>query len=215
VVEALTGPLAPPPVADPAPPLLVPLEISTAKLGEELSQWRANEEAYRRRGWLLLGVQDLNVDIGFLATLAVGDLQVPAITAAIRLSYDNYDLWPPSLTFIDPRTGELAPPVVQAPDTVNGEVRNVLLGHPNGRPFLCVQGVREYHNHPQHSGDDWLLHRTAGAGRLAVLCDIVWRRMARNVLGVLVNVQSLPGLGTQLSMGISQGDVDLRQIPAP
>lgn len=89
------------------------------------------------------------------------------ITAAIRLSYDNYDLWPPSLTFIDPSTGAAATPAVQAPDRENGEIRNVLLGMPGtGQPFLCLPGLREYHHHPQHTGDDWLLHRVAGEGRL-------------------------------------------------
>jgi hypothetical protein len=161
-----------------------------------------------------MGVEGLQVDVAFIATVAIGDLSVPAITASIRLRFDNYDLWPPSLTFIDPRTGGPAAPVVSAPDTVNGEVRNVLLGHPNGLPFLCVPGVREYHEHPQHTGDDWLLHREAGAGRLAVICDIVWRRMARNVLGVMVNLQSLPRVGTQLNMGLTQGEVDLL-TPAP
>ncbi len=27
------------------------------------------------------------------------------------------------------------------------------------RPFLCIRGIREYHEHPQHTGDDWLLYR--------------------------------------------------------
>jgi hypothetical protein len=35
-------------------------------------------------------------------------------------------------------------------------------------PFLCIAGVREYHDHPGHSGDSWDLHRTTGAGRVVV-----------------------------------------------
>lgn len=202
------------PVAAP-PPLLVPLEVSRAKLGAELEQWEENRELYRRRGWILMGVSNLTVDVAFVAMMAIGDLQVPTITASIRLSYDNYDLWPPSLTFTDPRTGEPSNPVVTAPDTVDGQVRNVLLAHPDGQPFLCVPGVREYHNHPQHTGDDWLLHRNDGAGKLAVICDIVWRRMARNVLGIFLNLQSLPQVGTDLKLGIAQGDVDRLPVPPP
>lgn len=191
------------------PPQLVPPSVSRAKLDAELEHWRANSEAYRRRGWLLLAADGLTVDIGFVANVAMGDVQVPTITAAIRLSYDNYDLWPPSLTFIDPCTGAPAVPAVQAPDQVNGDVRNVLLGLPGtGQPFLCLPGLREYHNHPQHTGDDWLLHRDAGEGRLVVICDRVWRRMARNVLGLTVQLQSLPLTGTQLHVGFAQGDVD-------
>src|SRR5258706_394570 len=82
------------------------------------------------------------------------------------LDYTNYALWPPSLTFIDPRTREPASPAVRAPATTPAGVRDALVdGHPDtGRPFLCLPGIREYHNHPQHTGDDWLLHRAVGAG---------------------------------------------------
>lgn len=189
---------------------LVPPAVSQAKLGAELELWHANAETYRRRGWLLLNVDGLTVDIAFLARVAIGDNQVPVVTAAIRLSYDNYDLWPPSLVFIDPCSGAPSVPVVQAPDRQNGEIRNVLLGLPGtGQPFLCLPGLREYHHHPQHTGDDWLLHRAAGEGRLAVVCDRVWRRMARNVLGLTVQLQSLPSAATQLHIALAQGDVDL------
>lgn len=204
-----------PPEITPAP-LLVPLVVSQAKLDAELADWRANEDLYRRRGWLLLHSDALQVNVGFVAKVAVGDMQLPVVTAAIALRYDNYDLWPPSLTFIDPLTGVPAAPPVAALDRIdNGEVRNVLLGHPTTRqPFLCLPGLREYHEHPQHSGDDWLLHRNLGEGRLAVVCDRVWRRMARNVMGLQVSIQSLPGLGTQLVIALAQGDVDTVIAPA-
>jgi hypothetical protein len=200
-----------PPAAATGPPLplLVPREVSRAKLDRELADWSSNAELYRRRGWLLLGADDLDIDVAFTAQVAVGEMTLPVITTAIRLNFDNYDLWPPSLTFVDPMTGQPALPVVSAPERdQHGEPRNVLLGHPiTKQPFLCLPGLREYHSHPQHSGDDWLLHRTNGQGRLAVICDRVWRRMARNVLGLQVNLLSLPGVGTQLQMGLAQGDV--------
>lgn len=201
--------------ADPQPALdtpaleLVPAAVSRGKLNRELELWHANSEIFRRRGWLLLKAEDLTVDVAFVARVAVGDMQLPIITAAIRLRYDNYDLWPPSLTFIDPTSGAAGLPAVTAPDRVQGQVRNVLLGLPGtGQPFLCLPGLREYHHHPQHTGDDWLLHRAAGEGSLAVVCDRVWRRMARNVLGLNIQMQSLPHTGTQLHIALAQGDVD-------
>ena len=197
-------------------PLLVPREVSQAKLDEELAQWEANAAAYRRRGWVLLDAHDLEVDVAFIGSVSLIDKNLPAITVTIRLSYDNYDLWPPSLTFIDAKTGDPALPLVQALERVGttGEVRNVLLDHPNGRPFLCLPGLREYHSHPQHSGDAWLLHRTSGAGRLAVICDRVWRRMVRNVIGLTMQVSSLPaGHGVHVATGITQGDFEA--IPPP
>lgn len=207
-------------MAEPSTPpthglLLVPDELSRERLVGELDDWTANAERYRQRGWLLLAqdLNDLTVDVGFLAAVAFGDRHLDIMTTCIRLRYDNYDLWPPSLRFIDPRTGGLTMPPVQAVDRVgtdSDEVRNALLGHPiEGVPFLCLPGIREYHSHPQHSGDDWLLHRERGDGKLAVICDRVWRRMARNVLGVQVNLASIRGLGTQLNMSLAQGEADL------
>jgi len=46
---------------------------------------------------------------------------------------------------------------------------------PDDTPFLCVAGVREYHDHPGHSGDAWELHRKSGAGRLVRLLDAITR----------------------------------------
>jgi hypothetical protein len=44
---------------------------------------------------------------------------------------------------------------------------------PEDIPFLCIAGVREYHEHPAHSGDAWELHRQAGAGRLVRLLEVI------------------------------------------
>ena len=40
-------------------------------------------------------------------------------------------------------------------------------------PFLCIEGVREYHEHPAHSGDKWESHRISGAGRLIRLVRVI------------------------------------------
>lgn len=192
--------------------------MSATKLDRELAAWHANEPLYRSRGWLLLDVTGLQVDVGFLALVAAGARAVPVMTACIRLRYDNYDLWPPSLTFLDPLTRTPTVPLVRAPDRVGTEVRDALIdGHPlTGRPFLCLPGIREYHEHPQHSGDDWLLHRTTGAGRLAVVCERVWRRMARNVLGFQSTLIMLPPpLGPQAEFQLMQGDADALPVQPP
>jgi hypothetical protein len=193
------------------PPRLVPVEVSLSKLGRQLEQWRNNEAMYTARGWVLLNVTDLSVTVGFLVNLPVGLRTWPVMTACIRLEYDNFDLWPPSVTLVDPFTRQPTLPLVQAPDEVNGEVRDVLVsGHPvTGLPFLCLPGVREYHTHPQHSGDDWLLHRNAGAGNLTVICERVWRRMARNVLGVALQVVALRRpANPEVQLNLVQGDAD-------
>ena len=207
------------PVSTTGVPELVPLAVSRAKLAAEIADWEANAAIYTRRGWLLLDRGPLHVEVAFLAAVPlVGVYTIPVVTACVRLDYNNYDLWPPSLTFIDPRTREPASPAVRAPATGPAGVRDALVdGHPNtGRPFLCLPGIREYHNHPQHTGDDWLLHRATGAGRLAVICERIWQRMARNVVGLRVTVQALPPtIGTQVEMALAQGDLAAVQPPLP
>jgi hypothetical protein len=197
--------------------MFVPKSVSLAKLDRQLAAWEANADAYRRRGWLLLRRDQLHVEVAFLSTVRLGQAMAPVITAAIRLDYSDFDLRPPSLVFIDPTSGAPAPPIVRAKDRVGvDEVRDALVdGHPDSHmPFLCLAGVREYHTHPQHSGDDWLLHRSLGEGDLAVICDRVWRRMARNVLGIAVVAQSLP-MGMQLEIGLIQGDADAMPATGP
>lgn len=200
-----------------ASPALVPVEVSCAKLAAELEDWQANAAIYTRRGWMLLDRGPLHVEVAFLAAVPlVGVFTIPVVTACVRLDYTNYDLWPPGLTFIDPRTREPASPAVRAPATTSLGVRDALIdGHPDtGRPFLCLPGIREYHNHPQHTGDDWLLHRATGAGRLAVICEHIWQRMVRNVVGLHVTVQAMPpAIGTQVAMALAQGDLTTMQPP--
>jgi hypothetical protein len=199
-------------------PRLVPARVTQAKFNEQLDRWHDNEATFARRGWLLLSAGDLNVEVGFLQMVAMGAGTIPVMTACVRLDYWNFDLWPPSLTFLDPLTRQPGPPPVRAPDRVSPtEVRDALIDqHPATlQPFLCLPGIREYHTHPQHSGDDWLLHRHMREGDLAVVCDRIWRRMARNVLGMSIAVQSLAPAGsqipTQLEVALLQGDADLMQ----
>lgn len=199
---------------------LVPEEVSRRKLARQLELWDQNSELNARRGWWMLRRDPLVVEVAFLARVAFGERLLPVVTVCTRLDYTNFDLWPPSVTFIDPITRQTVPPPVRAMDRVTGsdEVRDALVdGHPTtGLPFLCLPGVREYHSHPQHTGDDWLLHRRLGEGDLAVICERIWRRMARNVLGLRVGIQSLPGLPVQVEVALAQGDPDaIRASLAP
>lgn len=182
---------------------LVELGVSRAKLERELDAWDDQADLYRRRGWLLLRRDDLMVQVAFIApvTLPTGTV-LPVVTACIRLDYTNYDLEPPSLRFLDIWTREpTAPPVQPAQLSVTGELQNLMPGpHPDtGLPFLCLPGVLEYHSHPQHSGDLWLVgHRAAqGAGRLATICERVWQAMGRH-LGLAISLQPVVALGHNL-----------------
>jgi len=173
--------------------ILVDPSVSRAKIGRELESWRRNEADYRRKGWVMLrdNLDDLFVEVGFLALIPMGSIQIPIILPTIRLDYDNYDLLPPSMSFIDIFTGQpTAAPFNQAlvpgPD---GQDRNVLITNTNGKQFLCFAGIREYHEHPDHNGDAWLLYRHEKRGSIAVICERIWETMTSAVAGIQFQMQ--------------------------
>ena len=54
---------------------------------------------------------------------------------------------------------------------------DVQSSHPlTDKPFLCLPGIREYHNHRSHLGDSWAGYRLRGTYRLG---DIVSRVQQR------------------------------------
>ena len=57
-----------------------------------------------------------------------------------------------------------------------------------GIPFLCVPGVKEYHDHPGHSGDPWEVHRSAGEGRLVRLLGVISKYGLEPIKGFNVNL---------------------------
>lgn len=196
-------------------PTLVDRAVTLQKFRREMELWLAHSD-HQERGWLLLTRNDdvPFVEIAFLAKLATstGTSFLPIIPCAIRLSYENYDLWPPSLAFIDAFTRQPARPHVRAFVSTQEGPRDVLIeGHPEtGQPFLCLPGIREYHSHPQHTGDDWLLHRSAHEGSVSTVCERVWRLMIKNIIGMNVSLQTLPSwpLQAQIVIQVAQGEVD-------
>jgi hypothetical protein len=188
-------------------PVLVDPLVSREKLRREVEFWKANG-IRNDRGWILLNYDEeaLSLEVGFLAKLATTSSSgfLPALVCAVRLTYENYDLWPPSLTFVDAFSRQPALPHVGALVQTQGGPRNVLISaHPATQlPFLCIPGIREYHSHPQHTGDEWLIHRSAGEGNISTICDRVWRFMVNNVIGLQVVVQAMPVWPLQAQIGI-------------
>jgi len=159
----------------PKRPLLVPLAVSREKLNRELAEWEQNRDLYAQRGWLLLGADDVWVEIAILQK--VGNTAWPVVGACVGLDYRNYDLEPPSLTFIDPLTRTPVDPAFKPHQLEGQQLRLLVPGeHPSTkRPFLCLPGIWEYHSHPEHDGDSWLAgHRAMGAGRLANIANHLW-----------------------------------------
>ncbi|WP_420128124.1 putative metal-binding protein [Longimicrobium sp.] len=69
------------------------------------------------------------------------------------------------------------------------EVGQLMMSHdPEEVPFICLPGVRAYHDHPAHTGDSWMLHRPRGTGRMSVLLEHLHRFGVQNVTGYAVQV---------------------------
>ena len=179
-----------PQFADPA--------VSRRKFDREIAEFRSQADEYRRRGWLLEEAEFPHA----LVILATAKTQPISILCGVWFDYSNYDAAPPSVRLVHPLTREPykwsevptrlprmpAPPgVAQAlpPGVAQALAQGVAQAQlvvpiplmqaygDDDIPFLCLPGVREYHEHPAHSGDHWLSHRTSGAGRLVRLLEVI------------------------------------------
>lgn len=169
--------------------VLVDPEVSRAKFSREVEQCRQLGADLRRRGWWILEADFPNV----LAAFVAPQLRPRPVMFGAHINFDNYDLWAPSVRIVDPFTGtpllsrEVPPHLafmrqtsgagqVEIPGLgfvqAQGLEQPLLITHgPDELPFLCLPGVREYHQHPAHTADDWLLHRDRGEGTLYFLLE--------------------------------------------
>jgi hypothetical protein len=117
----------------------------------------------------------------FITVVEVPNLASRAF--GVKISLDDFDQRAPSVIFCDPFTWEELPyEKLHRGNHMgdNGTAFNVILpAHPlTKKPFLCMRGIREYHEHPQHTGDDWMLYRKH-VGLFSTL-DTVWKTCVLN-----------------------------------
>jgi hypothetical protein len=196
-------------VAKPVPQY-VDEEVSRAKFAGEISEFRSLAGGYRERGWLLVEAEFPLV----LVVLCATRLTPPAVITAVKFDFSNYDVVPPSVRFVDPFTGRpytfgalptslkrrsLGPEIgiPGLPPGADGRPARLVSDQPlmqaasaDEIPFLCIAGVREYHDHPAHSGDSWDLYRNDGGGRLVRLLEVIDTYGVRPVSGY--NIEMVP-----------------------
>jgi Predicted metal binding domain len=197
--------------------VLVDPDVTRSKFDRELDLWKEHGDR-EHRGWLLLREdhENLMVELALIVGLPTSTPGLlPIVVCAIRLTYENYDLWPPSLTFIDVLSREPSPPRVRALQATPQGPSDVLIAiHPSiERPFVCLPGIREYHSHPQHTGDNWLLHRPMNEGSISTISERLWRMMAKNVLGLQIGVMTLPNLPFQAHVSVQLVQGELQAAP--
>ena len=188
--------------------------VSRAKFDREVADFRAMAADYAARGWFLLEAEFPEI----LVLLAAPQIKPSPIVTGVLLDYADYDVRPPSLRLVDPfsrqpyAAAELATQLLReiemdAPQIMGlppgmaparmVQQQPLMQSYPDSSdpPFLCLAGVREYHDHPAHSGDRWELHRAAGAGKLVRLLEVIDTYGIRPLNGYHVNlVPQIAGL---------------------
>ena len=175
--------------------------VSRKKFNREINEFRSQSEEYCRRGWLLAYAKYPHA----LVILATAKTNPVTILTGVSFDYTNYDVVPPSVRLVHPITGkpyknsELPTQLPQllptskmpgAPE-VELQIQTLMQAYgPDDIPFLCLAGVREYHEHPAHSGDHWELHRPSGAGRLIRIIEIISKYGLETIDGF--RVQMIP-----------------------
>lgn len=177
-------------------PLLVDPAVSRAKFKREVEEYKRLEHEHLRRGWMMLRAEYPEVFVVF----ANPAMRPPAVIFGALLDFTNYDLWAPSVTLVHPFTREpykarevpvhflRRPPASEIPPQVIAMMqqgvpfeqlmqptRLLVWYTPEDIPFVCLPGIREYHEHPGHSGHSWLLHRGRGEGTLFFILDQLFK----------------------------------------
>jgi len=114
------------------------------------------------RGWILQKIEYPVVDLCFTAPSRA--------PIRARFLWDGWDSQPPSIEWLTP-SGEY---LTTLPPTPRGQLNSSQ--HPaTARPFVCMIGAREYHNHPSHIGDSWENYRSRPGYDLGGIITQVWR----------------------------------------
>lgn len=185
----------------------IDVKASRLKYTNEVGLFKQNLALHRKRGILLLEDEFPDIAIAFSAV----KLRPAPIVFAVRINFDNYDLVPPSVIFINPFTGDSINSYRDIPTVFKRRIPNSttpqpLLQEDTGKiPFICIPGVREYHEHPRHTGNSWFLYRKKdGVGSLGYLVEKLYEYgiiainsyqfppIAVNQIGLGIDSNSLP-----------------------
>jgi hypothetical protein len=89
----------------------------------------------------------------------------------LRLECDDWSDSPPSVSLLSPDGSFLAALPTLRPDN------SIFNGSPHprtGRPFVCMTGVREYHDYPSHQADLWANYRAGDNYTLGNIVEKLW-----------------------------------------
>lgn len=156
-------------------------------VSEQLFQRELEQYYNLETQWNSKGVFLITKKYPYLEFIFAHPFIVPSpILFCVRVDFTNYNIVPPSIKFIHYCTKQ---PLKRKEillnfwQTTSEGQQDLLQGHPDMEPFFCVRGVREYHNNPAHTGDDWLLYREKGEGTLYYLLNILHQHSTPTIIG--------------------------------
>ena len=125
----------------------------------------------------------------------------------VAINFTDYDFRPPSVKLVNPFTqvpykanelptllkrrvpAAIPPQLAGVPGIAAVSEQQLVQQYENEEPFICLPGIREYHDNPGHSGDDWLLHRGSSAGSLHFVLHQISRYGVEPLLHYTVGLQ--------------------------
>lgn len=202
--------------------------VEKIKFDAEVSRLRANEARLRGMGVWLARASAPYIDLLLIprhlarfgmpvpstgAIVVPGQIQVHEFDLTslagrpigLRLDLSGYDLRAPSVAFVDPWEWNPlafdALPLGMLTDDPAKPQQVVLDQHPVTRqPFVCLRGIREYHDHPQHDGDDWMLYRSGL--NVLVLIEHLARVLVFSVRPTLIPLSSATRAGGSMTLNL-------------
>jgi hypothetical protein len=187
-------------------------QVVRLKVERELRDFVERIDHYRARGIWVLEYRFPTLLVAFATPNIKGHAIAPY---GVLMDLSNYDVEPPSITFVNPFTKaplkapqiptvlrriRLLPPAAQPtaaeptgegqPPVQNAVIEQLLVFWQEEQiPFVCLQGVREYHRNPGHTGDPWWLYRGKGAGGIIRLLDTISKYGTEAMTQLQFNIQ--------------------------
>lgn len=187
---------------------IVDPEVSKRKFLREVRRFRANEKLHVARGIWLMDATFPIVTVGFVAV----NCTPPVLVITARFDFTDHDVRPLSVCFVNPFNGgvltkeqlqtkmrrldpNLPPELVAAmpPEALAPHIGDMIQGYQGQPAFLCLPGVREYHDHPAHSGDPWEARRASGEGSIFEIIDKIWQYGSAPINSLMPHIQLVLG----------------------
>lgn len=178
--------------------------VSKRKFDREVGKVTSSPERYETRGIWILHIEYPLVVVAFATP---NSQPITFVPFAVEINFNDFDARPPSVRFVHPvnRTpldvNKLLPTNLQGtnhlfprlrplpPEAGAGfHIESLVQAFEPNHPFLCLAGVREYHEGPAHSGDSWWLHRGTGEGSLPFLLDNIWRYGVKHIAALSAQI---------------------------